>query len=113
MILWDRCSLYTYRVSSGDTRLLILADIPCQVSALDSIRTMDLDAPWAIETTMRAILPAGLTVNGQPIKIKPSASGGHELDWRGVTWQITGDPSWRRKHGRDHHQTLELFRKDF
>jgi hypothetical protein len=105
MMLWDRCEIWTYRVSQSDPSSLVAADVPCQISALNTAMFNRDDAPWAVQSTTRAMFPADL---GVALK-----QGEHEIRHRGEVWWIEGKPEFRRKHGRDHHQTVQLTRTDF
>lgn len=104
MKLWDRVTIHEYRHQSEPVGPVLAANVPAHIYSMDSLQELRLGMGWRIETTTRAILPATLHIALRPTE--------HQIMWRGERWEIDGLPVWRRKHGRDHHQTVTLRRVD-
>lgn len=102
MKLWDRVDIHEYRHVSEPVGPMLAANVPAHVYSMDSIQSLTVGIGWHIETTTRAILPADLGIELRPLE--------HQIVWRGQRWDVEGLPVWRRKHGRDHHQTVTLRR---
>lgn len=83
---------------------LIRADVPAYVFGQSSLGQPAEDNPLQVMTTIRVILPPDFDID-----LDRQA---HIVVWRGKAYRLDGRPVWSRRNGRDHHQTIELERRE-
>lgn len=83
---------------------LIRADVPAYVFGQSSLGQPIEGDPLQVMTTVRVILPPDFDIDLDPQD--------HMVVWRGQAYRIDGRPVWSRRNGRDHHQTIELQRRE-
>lgn len=99
MILRDRVDLLDPR---GE---LVQADVPAHVAYRRTLTGDGYSDSFYIKEQLTVLLSAAI-----PIEEPGPTNEGTKFRWRGEVYAIDTPPEYRRKHGRDHHQTIGLKR---
>lgn len=76
------------------------ADVPASVYVADSETPTETGRPNRLVETLRVIMTTDVEVNRLTMHLK----------WRNKVYSFDSDPMYRRRNGRDHHQTINLVR---
>lgn len=99
MILRDRVDLLDPR---GE---LVQADVPAHVAYRRTLAGDGYSDSFYIKEQLTVLLSASV-----PVELPGVSNDGSIFVWRGEQYLIDTPPEYRRKHGRDHHQTIGLKR---